>query len=100
MKGKAALVKRLRHVLVQSFEAVCLPRRWRFVTELPQNCMGKITMEALTRLFDPRTVQFAVAKREGDAAEILLTVPAKSPILKGTFRSLPSCPASVRPSGP
>lgn len=84
-EGKAALVKRLRHVLAQSFEAVCLPRRWRFVTELPQNSMGKITMEALTRLFDPRTVQFAVAKREGDAAEILLTVPAKSPYFEGHF---------------
>ena len=47
--------------------------------------MGKITMEALTRLFDPRTVQFAVAKREDDAAEILLTVPAKSPYFEGHF---------------
>ena len=62
-EGKAALVRRLRGLLKKSLPAMALPRRWRFVDELPANAQGKTTARALAALFDPRRPEWLV---EGD----------------------------------
>lgn len=41
----------LRRHLAQRFEPVTLPKRWRFVDELPYNDRGKLTHAALASLF-------------------------------------------------
>jgi len=43
--------RELRRHLAGRFEAVALPRRWRFVAELPYDGRGKLTAQALTALF-------------------------------------------------
>lgn len=43
----------LRHHLALRFEPVALPKRWRFVDELPYNERGKLTPESLASLFAP-----------------------------------------------
>ena len=42
----------LRRHLALSFEAVAIPKRWRFVAELPYNERGKLTPQALASLFE------------------------------------------------
>ena len=84
-QGKFALVQTLKTALSQSFERVCLPRRWRFVTALPENSMGKTTASALTTLFDPRTLQFVCTGQTDRTTDYLLLIPANLPFFKGHF---------------
>jgi acyl-coenzyme A synthetase/AMP-(fatty) acid ligase len=46
------LKKNIRDHLQPHFEPVTLPRRWRFVDELPRDSQGKVTVEALRSLFE------------------------------------------------
>ena len=50
--GKLALNKRLKQVLAGQFEAVCMPRKFRYVDELPVNSQGKYVFAELEKLFD------------------------------------------------
>lgn len=49
--GRRDMAKQLRLHLAQYFEAVLLPRRWRFPDQLPINERGKLTHAALAMLF-------------------------------------------------
>lgn len=49
--GRRALSERLRQALGQRFDAVLLPRRWRFVHTLPADARGKLSQAALRALF-------------------------------------------------
>lgn len=55
-KERRALSIALRHHLAQSFDAVLLPRRWRFVETLPYNERSKLTAAALAALFEEKVV--------------------------------------------
>lgn len=49
---RRAVTLALRRHLARSFDAVLLPRRWRFVESLPYNERSKLTAAALTALFE------------------------------------------------
>jgi len=51
--GRGPLVRALRAHLAPGFDGLALPRRWRFPRELPFDARGKLTPEALARLFQP-----------------------------------------------
>jgi acyl-coenzyme A synthetase/AMP-(fatty) acid ligase len=51
-QGKTALNAKLRSVLATTVELVALPRRWRYVEQMPVNAQGKITLAALHALLD------------------------------------------------
>ncbi|WP_406662863.1 AMP-binding protein [Gallaecimonas sp. GXIMD1310] len=50
--GKYAFTQQLRRRLLNEFEPVVLPRRWRLVDTLPVNAQGKVTEQALAALFE------------------------------------------------
>lgn len=50
--GKRALNQRLREYLARYYEGPLLPRRWRFVTELPRNSQGKFPQADVLKLFE------------------------------------------------
>jgi acyl-coenzyme A synthetase/AMP-(fatty) acid ligase len=50
LQGKRNTAQHLRQHLAAHFEAVLLPRRWRFAEQLPMNDGGKLTHAALTAL--------------------------------------------------
>ncbi|WP_186301525.1 class I adenylate-forming enzyme family protein [Denitromonas halophila] len=50
--GRRATIEDLRAHLLQHFERVTLPRRWRFPADLPYNERGKLPLDALQQLFD------------------------------------------------
>jgi acyl-coenzyme A synthetase/AMP-(fatty) acid ligase len=60
-EGRKAVVHALREHLRLDYEAVLLPRRWRFVERLPLNERGKLNSAALERLFDRSADSDAVA---------------------------------------
>lgn len=46
------LRKQFREYLTGFFEPVLLPRKWRFVSELPMDSQGKTSLQVLQRMFD------------------------------------------------
>lgn len=49
--GKAAVNQQLRYHLLQRFDAVTLPRRWRYLPALPRTSQGKLPLARLQELF-------------------------------------------------
>lgn len=52
--GKPAVRTALASWLRSSYEAILIPRKWRFPPALPGNDMGKTPLAALQRLFEPQ----------------------------------------------
>ena len=50
--GKAAMNDALREWMRKNYEALLIPRKWRFVDTLPDNDMGKVERARLQRLFE------------------------------------------------
>lgn len=57
--GRKHVVKQLKLHLSARFEAVLLPRRWRFLEKLPMNAQGKLTFAAITALFEDKKDPYA-----------------------------------------
>lgn len=51
-EGKRALQEQLKDVLKQRYEALLVPRKWRFPEALPDNAMGKTEQARLLALFE------------------------------------------------
>ncbi|OMH31687.1 AMP-binding protein [Motiliproteus sp. MSK22-1] len=56
--GRKPLIKTLKGILAQHFEAVILPRRWRFVEQLPYNQQGKLPLDILQSMFIDEPVKW------------------------------------------
>ncbi len=96
--GKQELNLRLRAALAATVEAVALPRRWRYLEQMPVNAQGKTTLAALLALLDeapaapPRLPR--LRELEIDAGRILLEVTAPADLLyfQGHFDVAPILP--------
>lgn len=100
--GKAALNGRLRAQLAPAFEAVALPRRWRYLDSLPVNAQGKTTAAQLLALLDgapaerPRHPAVRLLEAEPARALLELTVPADLLYFDGHFAQAPVLPGVVQ----
>jgi len=54
--GRRRYIRRLRDTLCARFDRVTLPRKWRFVEDLPVNDQGKSTTATLIALFEPTRI--------------------------------------------
>ncbi len=113
-EGKPALNRRLRAHLAHSVEAVALPRRWRYLDQLPVNAQGKTTQRQLLALLGGGQDAEQGAGQDAGAAPqvrlphckvleqgpgrvlLALTVPAALHYLKGHFRDAPVLPGVVQ----
>ena len=50
--GAFQMARRLRGALGEALEPAAIPKRWRFVPDIPVNAQGKRTSEALAALFE------------------------------------------------
>jgi 3-hydroxymyristoyl/3-hydroxydecanoyl-(acyl carrier protein) dehydratase len=96
--GKVALNARLRAVLADAVDAVALPRRWRYLDQMPVDAQGKTTVAALFAQAEMRP-RFA-RMREVEAAPgrvvLELTVPADLLYFDGHFDCAPILPGVVQ----
>ncbi|AOY01460.1 AMP-binding protein [Jeongeupia sp. USM3] len=96
--GKALLDRRLRDALAADIERVGLPRRWRYVAELPHDGMGKTPEALLAALFapptGPRPTEPIVVETTADAAGATLTlnIDARLAHFDGHFDQTPVLP--------
>lgn len=96
--GKAAVNARLRAALATVVEAVALPRRWRYLEQLPINAQGKTSQAALLALLDARPRLPIVAVREATATRVLLELTMVPDLLyfDGHFTGAPVLPGVVQ----
>lgn len=88
--GRHAFTRRLRETLLTRFEAVTLPRLWRFPDTLPVDAQGKVGERQLMALFDGGSCRRRLPQTlaiDGDAksCEARLRVPQDLGFLEGHF---------------
>lgn len=88
-QGKRALVEALRTCLADVVERVVLPRRFRFLPELPVNAMGKSTQARLLNEFDPRRPALRAIERTSTGQDLTLWVDQTLPQFEGHFPGHP-----------
>lgn len=97
-QGRAVLSARLRAQLGAGIEAVALPRRWRFLAQLPVNAQGKTTQAALLSLLEerPRYARLRTSLHEPARVLLELSVPANLLYFDGHFSVAPVLPGVVQ----
>lgn len=98
-QGKQALNARLRAVLAGVVDAVALPRRWRYLDQMPVNAQGKLTLAALLALLGDERPRFPLVRElESEAGRVLLeiTAPARLLYFDGHFDVAPILPGVVQ----
>jgi hypothetical protein len=90
--GRNALVARLRDGLKAVLEPGAVPRRFRFVDQLPVNEQGKVTERALRALFAPERPLASWTTRSERQAALSFTVEPTLRVLDGHFPSHPIVP--------
>ena len=72
--GRKRLIGLLKKQLSDHFEAIIIPRRWRFVTAFPVNSQGKLPRQNLAALFEKQQVKWPeVINVEKDDDQVTLT---------------------------
>ncbi|GJJ03770.1 AMP-binding protein [Duganella rhizosphaerae] len=104
-EGKPAFNARLRTVLVAVVDAVALPRRWRYLDQMPVNAQGKTTLAALLALLGddngatgrrPRLPQLRELEREPQRVLLEVSAPASLLYFDGHFDVAPILPGVVQ----
>jgi 3-hydroxymyristoyl/3-hydroxydecanoyl-(acyl carrier protein) dehydratase len=93
--GKPCVARTLRELLADSTERVALPRRWRFVPELPTDAQGKTSHAMLAALFESRATEMPdadVISRSAAQLELDLHVPPDLVYFDGHFDGAPVLP--------
>ncbi|HEX3378547.1 MAG TPA: AMP-binding protein [Paraburkholderia sp.] len=97
-EGRVALAKTLRRHLADYFDAVVLPRHWRFRASLPFDARGKLPASAVGAAFAPRAegMDVLAETRVGDTLHYVLRVPPTLVHFAGHFPGLPILPGVVQ----
>jgi hypothetical protein len=91
--GKLRFDRQMRQSLSTSLDRAALPRRWRYLSAMPYNAMGKITTADILRCFERQALPpFAAATRS--AREMVLTLSLRDCMqaFDGHFPQLPILP--------
>lgn len=91
--GAFRLGRHLRAALADRLEPIERPKHWRFIDRLPTDAQGKRRLSDLRALFDaPRLPPYAVVSRDGDVAELRMTLPPTLAWFQGHFPDEPILP--------
>lgn len=96
--GRVFLARTLRRHLADYFDAVVLPRHWRFRLTLPFDPRGKLPLAAVAATFEPRVegMEVLAETRSGDTLHYELRVPPTLVHFAGHFPGLPILPGVVQ----
>lgn len=91
----------LRQHMAKACEAVIVPKKWRFVTEIPTNAQGKRTQQQMNSLFDtsarvmlPEVLR--IDRPSVNEMRLTLAVPSKLAYFNGHFDKAPILPGVVQ----
>lgn len=92
------LIDQLRAALEKAVERVAIPRRWRFVDQLPADAQGKVTAPLLAQLFEdeakkqPLRPECEWLERTPTHAALAMTIIPELKVLEGHFPDTPIVP--------
>lgn len=97
-EGKRAMNNRMRDLLVEAIEPVALPRRWRYLEQMPVDAQGKTTRALLLGTLDerPRVPHLRLIERDGQRVELEMIVPPNLFYFDGHFTEAPILPGVVQ----
>jgi acyl-coenzyme A synthetase/AMP-(fatty) acid ligase len=100
-KGKKAVNDTLRKHLSRYFEAVVLPRKWRYVDYLPINSQGKLTTASLQQLFNQKSAMITkpadkILEMDSKQIKLELNIPKELYYFKGHFDTQSILPGVVQ----
>ncbi len=89
-KDKKWLVSILKQQLLQEFERVVLPKKWRFISSIPTNTQGKrldteIKALFLQEAFLQNLPKIITIEKKENIATVVIDVPETLPIFSGHF---------------
>ena len=96
--GKIALNLRLRSLLLGSVEPIALPRRWRYIEQMPINAQGKTTRNELLALLEqaPRLPYLCVLEQDTSRIVLQVGLPTDLFYFKGHFDIVSILPGVVQ----
>ena len=97
--GRKAIITGFKDILARDFEAVVLPKRWRFVEQMPFNQQGKLPLESLQVLFEREVIRWPqIIDQELIDGDLTLRcqIPAELIYFDGHMDSQPLLPGIVQ----
>ncbi|AOA59292.1 AMP-binding protein [Acinetobacter larvae] len=92
-EGKAACVKALKHQLQQRLEGIAIPKKWRFLQQLPQNAQAKLSAQQMRDLFVAQDLPVLLTQQtSSDAITLTLEFPPELRCFVGHFPDYPIYP--------
>lgn len=88
-----------RKYLSDFLESTVLPKKWRYVDELPVNTQGKLTRKDVEKLFESSELRYdlvSVEERDGEQLNIQVRFPTSSIYFDGHFPQFKLLPAVVQ----
>ena len=87
-----------RNYLAGFFEAVVLPRKWRYLDAIPQNAMGKRKKDEIKALFEKKIddihgISFAIKEQEENKVAVTFAAPESCDFYDGHFPERKFLPA-------
>ncbi|MEH6579256.1 MAG: AMP-binding protein [Amphritea sp.] len=98
-QGRKSLIKSFKALLAEHFEAVVLPRRWRFVEQMPYNQQGKLPLDSLQAMFEKEPIKWPqILEEQVIDSQVTLQcyIPADLIYFDGHFASNPILPGIVQ----
>jgi len=97
--GRKPLLAALKKQLSSHFEAVVIPKRWRFVQAMPINSQGKLPKQHLVELFAKQAVtwpEILSVKNQADEITLDCRLPEQLIYFDGHFAQQPILPGVVQ----